>query len=440
MINFRVNNTSSALGGKGGGVVVTCHRRWMRKAALLTAAALVSTFGLVGVGPAAVQAAEGLVPIDAVPLGAASSFGALTPNAAFASTGGTTFRGDTGSTTYELGVGGQHLGESFIAPAYADAFAGLQAAYSDAAGRTAGTTMKGNISGETFGPGVHTSVGAVSTTAGLGFTIDAQGHPEAVFIFQINAALAFGAQTTVSLVNGAQAKNVFWQVNGAGGIGAGNKFVGTLMANGAISSGDGSVVNGRLLTLTGAISMTNNNVYSAQPSVSINGGPAVTSSASNPSIAGVTGVVAPSLVTVAIDGDIQADQPVPNASGAWSLVLDGPLANGPREVVATVTDGAGNIGSFTQTLTVAATPPTLSINGEDAVATSDQTPTVSGTSNVANGQIVEFTLTRTNTNPPLTEPPLVLTATAFVQENQTWNITPKGMTGGEWTIVATVND
>jgi len=76
-----------------------------------------------------------------------------------------------------------------------------------------------------------------------------------VFIFQINAALAFGAQTTVSLVNGAQAKNVFWQVNGAGGIGAGNEFVGTLMANGAISSGEGSVVNGRLLTLTGAIAV-----------------------------------------------------------------------------------------------------------------------------------------------------------------------------------------
>ena len=194
--HFKMNFPRTCLGDKSGGVMVLRHRRWLRRVGLLAAAALASTFGLVGVGPAAVQAAEGFVPIGAVPLGAASSFGALTPNAAFTSTGGTTFRGDTGSTTY------------------ADAFAGLQAAYSDAAGRPAGTAMAGNISGETFGPGVHTSVGAVSTTAGLGFTIDAQGHPEAVFIFQINAALAFGAQTTVSLVNGAQAKNVFWQVNG----------------------------------------------------------------------------------------------------------------------------------------------------------------------------------------------------------------------------------
>ena len=79
--------------------MVLRHRRWLRRVGLLAAAALASTFGLVGVGPAAVQAAEGFAPIDAVPLGAASSFGALTPNAAFTSTGGTTFRGDTGSTT-----------------------------------------------------------------------------------------------------------------------------------------------------------------------------------------------------------------------------------------------------------------------------------------------------------------------------------------------------
>jgi len=168
-----MNFSRTCLGDKSGGVMVLRHRRWLRRVGLLAAAALASTFGLVGVGPAAVQAAEGFAPIDAVPLGAASSFGALTPNAAFTSTGMTTFRGDTGSTTYAFAVGGQHLGESFIASAYADAFAGLQAAYSDAAGRPAGTAMAGNISGETFGPGVHTSVGAVSTTAGLGFTIDA---------------------------------------------------------------------------------------------------------------------------------------------------------------------------------------------------------------------------------------------------------------------------
>ncbi|MFT5046435.1 MAG: hypothetical protein ACI8UP_003414, partial [Porticoccaceae bacterium] len=371
-------------------------------------------------------------PIATVPLGLASSFGALTPDAAFTSTGGTTFRGDTGSTTYAF-VGDGHLGESFLGASYADAFADFETAYADAAGRPAGTAMIANISGETFGPGVHTSAGAVSTTAALGFTIDAEGHPDAVFIFQVKAALAFGANTTINLINGAQAKNVFWQVVGAGGIGAGNNFVGTLMANGAISSGEGSVVNGRLFTKTGAVAVTNNDVYSAPPSVSIDGGDAVSVTVSDPPISGVTSVVAPASVTVTIDGNTQANQPVPNAGGVWSLTLDGLLPNGDHTFVATVTDGAGNIGTFTQVLTIAATLPTLAINGGAVAATADQTPTVSGTSNVGGGQMVELTLTRTN-------PPLELTRTAVVQANETWNVTPNGFTGGKWTILAAVND
>ncbi|MGK0310684.1 MAG: ATP:corrinoid adenosyltransferase, partial [Ilumatobacter sp.] len=432
MTDFRVNNISDALGGKGGGVVVLRRRKWVRRVGLLTAAALAGTFGLIGVGPAVVRADGEFTAIATVPLGAATSFGALTPDAAFTSTGGTTFRGDTGSTTYSF-VGDGHLGESFLGASYADAFADFQAAYSDAAGRPAGTAMIGDISGETFGPGVHTSAGAVSTTAALGFTIDAQGHSDAVFIFQVKAALAFGANTTINLINGAQAKNVFWQVVGAGGIGAGNNFVGTLMANGAISSGEGSVINGRLFTKTGAIAMANNEVYSAPPSVLIDGGAAVSVAVSDPSISGTTSVVAPASVTVAIDGVTQADQPVPNGVGAWELTLDGLLANGDRTVVASVTDGAGNIGTFTQVLTVAATPPSLFIDGDPVAVTADQTPTVSGTSNVAGGQIVELTLTRTN-------PPLELTRTAVVQANGTWNVTPNGFTGGEWTILAAVND
>ena len=241
-------------------------RRWSPRVAVLCAAALASTFGLVGAGPAAVQAAD---PVETVQLGLASSFGAMTPNAAFTSTGGTTFRGDTGSTTYAFAAAGQHQGDSFIAPAFAAAYADLEAAYSDAEGRPAGTTMAGNISGLTFGPGVHTSVGAVGTTASTEFTIDGQGNSDAVFIFQVKAAMALGANTKMNLINGAQAQNVFWQVNGAGGIGAGNTFVGTLMANGAVSSGEASVINGRLLTKTGAVAMANNNLFAGAPSVSI---------------------------------------------------------------------------------------------------------------------------------------------------------------------------
>jgi membrane protein implicated in regulation of membrane protease activity len=369
------------------------------------------------------------VEVAPVPLGLTETFGAMTPDAAFTSTGLTTFRGDTGSTTYSF-VGDAHDGESFIAPAYAAAYADLEAAYSNAAGRPVGTTMKGNISGEMFGPGVHTSVGAVSTTAELGFKIDAQGHSDAVFIFQVNAALALGANTDMVLVNGAQAKNVFWQVNGDGGIGAGNTFVGTLIANGAITSGEGAVINGRLLTKTGAIAMANNNLFSGSPSVSITGGTAIYSTVSAPSISGVTSVVAPALVTVTIDGVKQASQPVPDG-GAWDLILDGPLGDGEYTIVASVIDGGGNVGSFTQILTVDTVDPIVTIAPGATDWTNNVTPTITGTTDVA-GQTVTITFSRS-------APTLNFTRTAISQADKIWNFT-SSLIAGEWSIVANVVD
>jgi hypothetical protein len=406
----------------------------MRKAALLTAAAMATTFGLVATGPASVQAAE-----PTVDLGVAATFGALT-SAAFDATGASsTFRGDTGSSSYTF-VGDGHIGTPFVgAGSYVDATNAVIAAFDDAAARdAAGNILDALLDGKVFGPGVHKSGAAVTSTAGTPtastkFTIDGQGDPDAVFIFQVNGALGLGANTEMLLINGAQAKNVFWQLVGGLGIGAGNTFVGTSLANGAVSVGIGSIVNGRLLTKSGAITFATSDLYSAPPSVSINNGSAFTSNVSSPAISGVTSVVSPDAVTVTIDGVIQADQPVPAANGAWSLTLDGELNNTTHEVIATVSDGAGNTGTFTQFLTVNAPVPTISIDGGTTFTTDDQTPTISGTTDRPAGQSVELTLTRT-------KPALVLNRTALVQTNGTWNITPNGLTGGEWTIVAGVAD
>jgi hypothetical protein len=135
-------------------------------------------------------------------------------------------------------------------------------AYADAEGRPAGTPLPGNISGLTVGPGVHSNAAAVGSTAATVFFIDGQDNPDAVFIFQVGGALALGANFDMELINGAQAKNVFWQVNGAGTIGADSTFIGTMLANGAISSGANNIVNGRLLTKTGAIAVGGNDLDS----------------------------------------------------------------------------------------------------------------------------------------------------------------------------------
>ena len=54
-----------------------------------------------------------------------------------------------------------------------------------------------------------------------------------------------GANTHVLLINGTQAKNVFWQVNGADSWSELLDFAGTMMTATAIAVGANSVFNGR---------------------------------------------------------------------------------------------------------------------------------------------------------------------------------------------------
>jgi hypothetical protein len=297
--------------------------------------------------------------VPPVALGSASTFGALSLDGTFASTGATKLRGDTGSSTYVFAPEGAHIGYA-LTPAsplpndYSDAVAAVETAYSNAENRPAGTSLAPNISGLTVLPGVHTYGAAVASTANTFFTIDGGGDPDAVFIFQIGDALSLGANFEIVLTGEAQAKNVFWQINGAATIGADSIFKGTILANGPISSGANSMVDGRLLTKMGAISVDINDLDFDNESelvparVSIDGGTVAASTVSNPQISGVTSVVSPEAVTVTIDGNIQMDQPVPAADGTWTLTLDGILSEGAHTIVATVTDG----GSFTQILTV----------------------------------------------------------------------------------------
>jgi hypothetical protein len=90
-------------------------------------------------------------------------------------------------------------------------------------------------------------------------TLNGGGDPNAVFVFQVEAALNTGASSAIVLTNGAKASNVFWQVLGAANTGAGSSFAGTIMASGAITLGAGASVYGRALSLA-AITLAANTV------------------------------------------------------------------------------------------------------------------------------------------------------------------------------------
>ncbi len=104
----------------------------------------------------------------------------------------------------------------------------------------------------------HTYVmnGAVTFTDTL--YLNALDNPAAVFVIQVFGAFSTSTYSKVVLINGAQAENVYWKVEGAVSINDYSVFCGTLICNngalGAINTG--VVLNGRALTTSGALSTT----------------------------------------------------------------------------------------------------------------------------------------------------------------------------------------
>jgi len=140
----------------------------------------------------------------------------------------------------------------------------LTAAYTDAAGRTPVTTTDSELGGETLVAGVYDSADTqFGITAGAGpLTLDGQGDPSSVFIFQSafnGTGLTIGDGSDIVLINGAQACNVFWRVNSAS-IGTGATFVGTILALNSITVNNGSTVDGRLLARNGNVTLDNNTI------------------------------------------------------------------------------------------------------------------------------------------------------------------------------------
>jgi hypothetical protein len=86
--------------------------------------------------------------------------------------------------------------------------------------------------------------------------LDAQEDSNAVFIIKIQGAFSTSPSARVSLINGALACNVFWQVEGAISMGAGTLMRGNLVANnGAIHMAVGDTLEGRAFSTSGAITI-----------------------------------------------------------------------------------------------------------------------------------------------------------------------------------------
>lgn len=125
----------------------------------------------------------------------------------------------------------------------------------------------GNLANLVLTPGVYTAAAGSFGLTGGPLTLDGQGNANAVWVFQMATTLTVGgpgSPQSVILTNGAQAKNVFWQVgtaatiNGAGG----GTFAGTVISQSGVTvstAGNAAVVtvNGRLISLGASVTLVN---------------------------------------------------------------------------------------------------------------------------------------------------------------------------------------
>jgi hypothetical protein len=295
---------------------------------LLPAGAVVGAI----VSPAVAAAASP----GAIGLGSAGAASVLS-GAAVTSTGATVLSGDldlfpgTAATGFPPGTvnGSEHLGDVVAGQAHSD----LLAAYSAAAAAPATHDETGlDLSGQTLVPGVYNASGGMTLTGTTPLVLD--GDASSVWILQAGSTLDTAAGTSVRLIGGAQACNVFWQVGSSATMGANSTFAGNIMASASITMGAGLSLDGRALADTGSVTLADNQITGPECATTVS---SLTLSSSE---AGAT-FAAPVTLT--------ADMSSTDATG--SVRFDDLLSSGPQ-AGQIVTVGTATLGDGTASVTV----------------------------------------------------------------------------------------
>ena len=195
-----------------------------------------------------------------VGLATATSFAVLS-GAGITNTGATTITGDVGTfpTPAETGfgsvtlAGANDVGNAVTQQAKTD----LTTGYNTAAGAGPTTSVPTELGGRTLTPGVYggPTLGLTGT-----LTLNTLGDPNAVFVFQAASTLITASTSSVVVLNGGTACNVFWQVGSSATLGTNSHLVGTVLALTSITATTGATINGRLLARNGAVTLDHNTI------------------------------------------------------------------------------------------------------------------------------------------------------------------------------------
>ena len=359
-------------------------------------------------------------------LGTAADFAVL-GGSTVTNTGATLVQGEVGVspgtsiTGFPPGVvvgGTIHLNDGVAQTAQND----LTIAYNALAGLACDTVLTGqDLGGMTLTAGVYCFTSSAQLTGTL--ILDAQGDPNAEFIFQIGSTLTTASNSGVQMINGGSACNVYWQVGSSATIGTASSFAGNILALTSITLTTGANASGRLLARNGAVTLDTNGVAACAaacepitlapaslPAGTVGGPYSQTITAAGgtePYTFAVISGLLPTGLTLAPGGALTG---TPTAAGSFSFTVRGTDANqcfGSREytivitaaVCPTITLAPGSIppattglsygpvtigasggsGPYQFTITAGGLPPGLSLS---SLGTISGTPTQTGAFNV----------------------------------------------------------
>ncbi|MBB6609733.1 DUF3494 domain-containing protein [Pontibacter sp. Tf4] len=137
-----------------------------------------------------------------------------------------------------------------------NALSDLSAAYQANFQKTYNQVLPNTLSDEAFAPGVYRINGTASIKGPI--ILNANNNPNATFIFQITKDLIVDPNITIALINGARVNNVLWLVGENAQVGSSAYIKGNLVANKNIAVADDAAILGRIMSLGGSITLSNN--------------------------------------------------------------------------------------------------------------------------------------------------------------------------------------